>query len=407
MWTEYPAAGVARVVAPTPEEGAPLLADDVLALLGNLTRRFRRRRQDLLQMRAERQARFDKGQRPRPRAATRWVRVGEWTCRTGPDVMSAMSETGMADFEDGLSPTFPNVLSAHARAARALREQDGVSLMRPRGLHLEEAHVEVDDQAVPASLYDIGVALHAATALVERGGTPCLVLPKLETFEEAFWYRDVLLETERLLDLERGVARVGVTFEALPAAFELDEILFALRDRVVVAWAGPRDFAASVMRVSRARSVVDDVPFASLERDLRGVCARRGVTFLDATPAPETVRESTVASFRNDVHTGVRYLVHWLTGEGTVSVGNEALIASDFELLRTRLWHLLRHQCPLEEGRPASPGLLADVLTEVNDDLNLPRADEASRLLRELVTAPEPSPSFASQAYPHLVEKVA
>lgn len=405
MWTGLPAWGIARVVAPAPHDGNPVLEDDVLGLLGNLTRRFRRRRNELLVARQERQGRFDEGIQPRPRAATRPIRIGDWQCRPGPVIANAARRV---DLEDGLSPTFANVMTAHRAVAAFQQREDGVQLVRPRGLRLVEAHVEVDDEPIPASLYDIGVAVHSAKRLLEEGGTPVMVLPKLESFEEAFWYRDVLLEVERLLRIRTGTTRVVVAIETLPAAYELDEILFALRDRAVAAMVGPRDFAASVIRCSRNRDEVHTpVSVEDLTTSLRTVCERRGLAFL-GSESPEVTSAPSEASFRDDVQTCVRYLVHWFDGQGTVSIDGTSLVASDVELRQTRLWHQIRHEHPLDDtGRPASAGLLADVLTEVHEQIALPRVEEAARLLRDLVVSPEPAPSFLDLAYPRLVETAA
>jgi malate synthase len=274
-------------------------ADDVLtpaarALLVDLVRAFGPRRDALLAERAARQARLDDGSEQldfaRTAPADAW-RVAEIPADlrerkveiTGPPekkmVVNALSSGAscfMADFEDATAPTWKNLIEGQRTLARAARrdlsftdEKTGKSyaldasaklavlIARPRGLHLNEAHVKVDGRAVPAALFDAALyVLHNARALEERGSGAYLYLPKLEAPAEAAWWHDVLTHIERAVGLADGSVKVTVLIETLPAAFCMDEILYALRERCVGLNCGRWDYIFSSIKRRRAERVL-------------------------------------------------------------------------------------------------------------------------------------------------------
>jgi len=152
----------------------------------------------------------------------------------------------MADFEDSMSPTWENVVEGqiHLRDAvnrtievkaankvYQLQSETAVLMVRPRGLHMDERHVRVEGKPVPASLFDFGLYLfHNGRRLVEQGSGPYFYLPKLESHVEARWWNEVFHYSEQALQLPRGTIRATVLIETLPAAFEMEEILYELRE---------------------------------------------------------------------------------------------------------------------------------------------------------------------------------
>ena len=281
-----PAAGV-QLAAPAPV--ADLLDAPALAFLAGLHRRFEAARQALLADRRRRQARFDAGELPDFRADTRAIREGEWTVAplpaalrdrrveiTGPvdpkTVINALNSGAncyMADFEDSTSPTWANLVAGQ----RALREavagtlsfegkgkryalrpeaERAVLIVRPRGWHLDEKHVLVDGERMSASLFDAGLfAWHNARALAARERGPYLYIPKLQSMEEAALWNEVLGHIERELGLPQGQIAVTVLIETLPAAFEMDEILHALRGRIAGLNCGRWDYIFSYIKTLR------------------------------------------------------------------------------------------------------------------------------------------------------------
>jgi malate synthase len=268
------------------------LSQGALAFLGALHRRFDERRRELLAARAERQARLDAGTEALgflPETAA--IRDGDWTVApppadladrrveiTGPvsakmviNALNSGANCFMADFEDANSPTWANNIEGQATLIQAVRRtlayEDPTSgkrytlapktaglIVRPRGWHLEEAHVEMDGTQMSASLFDFGLfAFHNAQELLARGTGPYFYLPKIESHKEAALWRDVFLFAERTLDIPRGSMRATVLIETLPAAFEMDEILHELRDHIVGLNCGRWDYIFSTIKTLRAR----------------------------------------------------------------------------------------------------------------------------------------------------------
>jgi malate synthase len=285
------AEGVA-VLAPSPAQDA-LLTPGALAFLAGLHRRFEPARQARLAAQVERQAFFDAGGLPDFRTDTAAIRAGDWRVAplpaalqdrrveiTGPTdpkmVINALNSGAscyMADFEDSTSPTWPNLLAGqHALRAAvagtlewtapgphgkhyALKPfaEQAVLIVRPRGWHLEEKHLSVDGQPLSASLFDAGLfAFHSAAALAAKDRGPYLYLPKLQSMEEAQLWNDVLDAVEQQLGLPAGQIKVTVLIETLPAVFEMDEILHALRGRIAGLNCGRWDYVFSYIKTFRA-----------------------------------------------------------------------------------------------------------------------------------------------------------
>jgi malate synthase len=244
--------------APLPCTEPNLLTREALAFVRSLTLCFRGSLKALLAERERAQAGFDRGGRPGFLAATGRIRQDDWSVAPlpvslmdrrveiiGPPAPGALAEAlgsgargAVADFEDRLSPTLDNLVSGQQALHQAVRGLLGPGtaalMVRPRGLHLLESHLEVEGQPVPACLFDAGLFLfHNAKAMLARGAAPHLCLPKLEHHLEARWWNRVLEAVENDLGLPACCIRTTLAVDTLPAAFQMEEILYEHRHRAV------------------------------------------------------------------------------------------------------------------------------------------------------------------------------
>ncbi len=276
---------------------AELLTADAQAYLAVLHRRFEAARQARLAARGGQQARFDAGALPDFRADTRDIRESDWRVAplpaalldrrveiTGPvdpkmviNALNSGAKVFMADFEDSTAPTWENLIVGQQALREAvagtleytasspdghgsgkhytLRPEDerAVLLVRPRGWHLDEKHVLVDGAPMSASLFDLGLfAFHDARALQARDRGPYFYLPKLQCMEEAALWDAALGHIEAALGLPLESMKVTVLIETLPAVFEMDEILHALRGRIAGLNCGRWDYIFSYIKTFRA-----------------------------------------------------------------------------------------------------------------------------------------------------------
>jgi malate synthase len=267
-----------------------VLTPDALDFLSLLHRSFDARRRALLEAREKRQAQFDAGELPDFLRGTRAIRESEWTVAplphdlldrrveiTGPVerkmVINALNSGAthfMADFEDSTSPTWSNVIDGQVNLRDAVRRsitwthpttgkhyalgaKTATLMVRPRGLHLEEQHVTVDGRPMSASFFDFGLYFfHNAHALLRQGSGPYFYLPKLEHHEEAALWNDVFEVAQHHLGLPRATIKATVLVETLPAAFQLHEILDALRHHSAGLNCGRWDYIFSTIKTLRA-----------------------------------------------------------------------------------------------------------------------------------------------------------
>jgi malate synthase len=317
------AVGGVEVTKPVEGRGAEVLTPEALAFVADLQRRFNPTREALLRRREERQAEIDAGRLPDFLPETAWIRESDWTIApepadlqdrrveiTGPverkmmiNALNCGARCFMADFEDANSPTWQNVVDGHVNLADAIRgtiefhnpdgrvyrlnDQVATLLVRPRGWHMVEKHLLVDGQPVSASLADFGLYIfHNGRALLDRGRTPAFYLPKLESHLEARLWNDVFTHAEQTLGLPHGSIKATVLIETILAAFEMDEILYELRDHSAGLNAGRWDYMFSIIKKLRNRPgfVLPDraqltmtVPFMRAYTELLvKTCHRRG-----------------------------------------------------------------------------------------------------------------------------------
>ena len=314
-----------RLVGPPVSAGDDLLTTDAIAFVAELHRTFDHRRRALLDARSARRSQLAGASADKPLdfpAATAALRQAAWQVASAPadlndrrveitgpvdrkmmiNALNSGARVFMADLEDSCSPTWQNLVEGQANLRDAVRgtlaldvggrayrlgDRRATLVVRPRGWHMEESHIEIDGGPASASLVDFGLYFfHNAAELLARGSGPYFYLPKLESHLEARLWNDVFVAAQDTLGLPQGSIRATVLIETLPAAFEMEEILYELRHHAAGLNAGRWDYLFSFIKTFRDRSdkVLPDraqltmtVPFmrAYAER-LVSVCHRRG-----------------------------------------------------------------------------------------------------------------------------------
>jgi malate synthase len=333
--------------------GEEVLTPEALEFVAGLHRRFNMTRESLLATRSERQERIAGGELPAFLPETREIRDGDWRVAPVPDdlqdrrveitgpverkmminALNSGARCFMADFEDANSPTWANCIEGQANLIDAiertielttpegkeyrLEDETAVLIVRPRGWHLPERHVLVDGEPISASLFDFGLYLfHCARRLLDSGSGPYFYIPKLESHLEARLWNEVFLAAQEELGLERGTIKATVLVETVLAAFEMDEILYELREHAAGLNAGRWDYIFSIIKKFRDRpefvlpdrsQVTMTVPFMRAYTELLvRTCHRRGThamggmaAFVPSRKDPE-VNETAMAKVRED-----------------------------------------------------------------------------------------------------------
>ncbi|HET9519586.1 MAG TPA: malate synthase A [Candidatus Limnocylindrales bacterium] len=348
-----PAPSGVEITTPPPPGTEHILTREAIAFVADLQRRFGRERVALLQAREDRQKELDAGVLPDFPVATADVRAAEWTVApapadlddrrveiTGPaepkmmiNALNSGARVFMADLEDALSPTWANVVGGQAALRQAVRREltfdspegksyrlnDAIAtlLVRPRGWHLVERHVLVDGAPISASLFDFGLYFfHNAAETLARGSGPYFYLPKLESRAEARLWNDVFLHAQSALGVPRGSIRATVLIETILAAFEMDEILYELREHAAGLNAGRWDYLFSCIKKFRgpnATPLPDRAQLTMTQPFMRAytellvrTCHRRGAhaiggmaAFIPSRRDPE-VNATAMAKVRDD-----------------------------------------------------------------------------------------------------------
>jgi malate synthase len=361
-----------------------ILTTKAIGFVADLHRRVRDAREELLARRERRLTDLAAGLLPEFPNGTEGLRESEWRVApeapglvdrrveiTGPverkmmiNALNSGANVFMADFEDSLSPTWQNVVEGQANLVDAVRreirfvspegkeyrlnDQEGQEdriatlLVRPRGWHLEERHLLVDGEPVSASLFDFGLYFfHNAEELVRRGSGPYFYLPKLESHTEAGLWNQVFELAQDDLGIPRGTIRATVLIETILAAFEMDEILWELRDHAAGLNAGRWDYIFSIIRkFSSGRGFLPDrsqitmmVPFMRAYSDLLvQTCHRRGAHAIGGMAAfipsrrDQEVNERALAKVREDKEREARagFDGTWVAHPDLVPVAREA-----------------------------------------------------------------------------------
>ncbi|OGO38731.1 MAG: malate synthase A [Chloroflexi bacterium RBG_16_57_11] len=343
-----------QFTAPIPPEYEAILTPKALSFVAKLHREFNPRRLELLAMRTQRQAAIDAGQLPTFLPETAAIRADPtWRVAstpadlqmrhveiTGPtdrkmliNALNSGASVFMADFEDSNTPTWSNLIEGQINLVDAitrtidftspegkqyrLKDQVAVLMVRPRGWHLPEKHVLVDGEIISGSLFDFGLYFfHNARRLLERGSGPYFYLPKLESHTEARLWNDVFNLAQDELKIPRGTIRATVLIETILAAFEMEEILYELRQHSAGLNAGRWDYMFSIIKKFRSQpdfifpdraQVTMSVPFMRAYTNLLvQTCHKRGAHAMGGMAAyipnrknPE-INEIALAKVRDD-----------------------------------------------------------------------------------------------------------
>ncbi len=268
-----------------------ILTEEAAEFVDNLVREFRDELDDLLFQRVGKQQLFDEGYTPDFCPDTEEIRSEDWKVSPVPEILldrrveitgpperkmvinalNSGANVFMADFEDSLSPTWENVIDGQVNLRDAvdktityehptkgtykLVDDPAILFVRPRGLHLREAHYEVDGVPAPASLFDFGLFMfHNAQNLISIGAGPFFYLPKLQDYTEARWWNKVFVWAQEKLEIPNGTIKATVLLETLPAAFQMNEILYELRDHSAGLNCGRWDYIFSFIKTLRNHS---------------------------------------------------------------------------------------------------------------------------------------------------------
>jgi malate synthase len=367
------------VKAPRIPRVGEILTPPALAFLAALHRKFDPTRKALLSARAELQKRFDAGDLPDFPSETKEIREREWTVApipadlqnrrveiTGPvdrkmiiNALNSGATHYMADFEDANSPTWANNIAGQVNLkdlwAGKIAFDDpesgkhyevgpnpAVLIVRPRGWHLPEAHVLIDGAPISASLFDFGLAFfHNAKAQIAQGTGPYFYLPKLESYREARLWNDVFTFAQDKLGLPHGTIKATVLIETLPAAFEMDEILWEMREHIAGMNAGRWDFIFSFIKTfaknpnyilpDRGQVVMGEAFLGAYAALLVRTCHHRGAFAMGGMAAQIPVKddpqanEAAFAKVRADKEREVRdgYDGTWVAHPDLVPVAKE------------------------------------------------------------------------------------
>ncbi|HEV2162791.1 MAG TPA: malate synthase A [Stellaceae bacterium] len=343
------------VVAGTPAHGVEIrgplkpgyekiLTPEAIAFVASLERRFGAERQRLLALRAATQAKLDAGWRPDFPAETRAIRNADWTVAplpadlldrrveiTGPtdrkmmiNALNCGANVFMADFEDANTPSWDNLLEGQINLVDAVRRtiayddpqskrhyalnsKTAVLLVRPRGWHLPEAHVLVDGAPIAGAFFDFGLYFfHNAKELLARGSGPYFYLPKMESRHEAKLWNDVFVYSQETLGIPKSTIKATVLIETIMAAFEMDEILYELRDHSAGLNCGRWDYIYSFIKKfaedpqavmpDRAQVTMTTHFLRSYSQLLIQVCHRRNVHAMGGMAAQIPIRNDPTAN---------------------------------------------------------------------------------------------------------------
>src|SRR5436853_1092512 len=323
-------------------EFAEILTGEALDFIANLHRHFEPRRQDLLARRAARQKEFDGGKRPDFLPETKSIRESEWRIAaqpkdmldrrveiTGPtdrkmviNALNSGASTFMADFEDANCPTWHNMVDGQLNLRDAVRrtisfeqgskhyqlhEKTAVLIVRPRGWHLDEKHLSVDGKPVSGAIFDFALYFfHNAKELIARGSGPYFYLPKMESHLEARLWNDIFVAAQRELGIPRGTIRATALIETVVAAFEMDEILYELREHSAGLNIGRWDYIFSCIKKFRANQdfcLADRAQVTMLAPFMRAyalllvkTCHRRGAPAMGGMAAQIPIKNDPAAN---------------------------------------------------------------------------------------------------------------
>ncbi len=334
----------ARIRGKLTAESQRILTPTALAFIADLERRFGAKRRALLAVRGERQKEFDQGALPDFLPETEAIRKGDWKVDsipadlqdrrveiTGPtdrkmiiNALNSGARVFMTDFEDALSPTWQNIMQGQINLMDlwdrkidftdpgnnkhyALGDHPATLIVRPRGWHLDEMHLEIDGRPITGALFDFGLYFFHNHKKFSRFNTgPYFYLPKMESHKEAALWDEVFCHAQEALGVAIGTIKVTVLIETLPAAFEMDEILHALRRHIVGLNCGRWDYIFSYIKClashkdrilpDRAQVVMGEAFLSAYSLRLVNTCHRRGAFAMGGMAAQIPVKGDEAAN---------------------------------------------------------------------------------------------------------------
>jgi malate synthase len=369
-----------QINAPLHPRFDEILTPEALAFVAKLHRAFEPRRQELLKKRVERQARIDAGEMPDLLAETKHIREGNWKIAplpkaleyrrveiTGPverkmiiNAFNSGADSYMTDFEDSNSPKWENQIQGQVNLKDAIRRQidfeqggkayklnDKIATLqvRPRGWHLDEKHVLVDGQRVSGGIFDFGLFLfHNAKEQIARGAGPFFYLPKMESHLEARLWNDTFCMAQDELGIPRGTIKATVLIETILATFELEEILYELREHSAGLNAGRWDYIFSCIKkfkrnenfcLAQRGAITMEVPFMrAYALALVKACHKRGAPAIGGMSALIPIKndaaanEKALAGIRHDKTRDANdgFDGGWVAHPGLVSIAMEEMV---------------------------------------------------------------------------------
>jgi len=333
-----------------------IISDEAIEFIKEIHEKFNNKRLELLNERKKRQKTIDNGGKLDFLEETKKIRDSNWKIKnipkdllkrqveiTGPPVPKKMlisalnsgADCHMTDFEDSLTPTFDNLMEGQLNVKEAinkkidftdkksgkkykLNEKISTLIIRPRGLHLSEKNIKINNERMSGTFFDLGLILfHNAKKLIENGTGPYFYLPKLEHYLECRLLNEVISFCEKKLDLEMGTIKVTVLIETINAVFQMDEFLWELKDHIVGLNAGRWDYLFSYQKVYRntKKVILPDrskvnmfTPFMSnYNKLLVDTCHKRGAFGMGGMSAqviaksnPKEINEKALAGVKKD-----------------------------------------------------------------------------------------------------------
>lgn len=373
-----------RVVGPALEAAGDVLTPAALAFVADLHDRFALRREHLLAERQRRQDMVSVGEPMDFLPETAAVRTEDWQVAPIPgELAGTWSTVPVIDLSDSISPSWPHLIAAQRRA------WTGPVRFRPHGLHLPEKHLTVDGDPAVAALVDVGLYLFH-----QRDPAGLLSLPLLESHLEARLWADLLEYAATALERPAGAVKVIVSVDTVWAAFEMDELLFELREHAIGLELGLCNYLFSMVKTFRGagteyvlpeRSRLDaSAPFLQACSDLLAATARRrglagpadrgpavdtvisGKDLLDIRSVPLVV---TAEGLRDTIATALEILINWLAGTGAMTIADQPVDLATAELCRSQLWQWQRNRVALEGGRRITGHLIVDELDAATERL--------------------------------------
>ncbi len=370
-----------QIAAPMKPEYERILTHDALALVAKLHRAFEARRQELLAARVERSSGSTRGERPDFLPETKGIREGDWKiapipadlqCRrveiTGPverkmiiNAFNSGADSYMTDFEDSNSPNWDNQITGPDQPVRGdsrarsckneggkeykLNDKIATLQVRPRGWHLDEKHVTVDGQRVSGGIFDFAlVFFHNAKEQVARGAGPFFYLPKMESHLEARLWNDIFVTTQDHIGMPQGTIKATVLIETILATFEMEEILYELREHSAGLNAGRWDYIFSCIKkfkddtnfcLADRGAITMEVPFMRAYAlalvkacHKRGAPAMGGMTALIPIKNDPVANEKALAGIRHDKTRDANdgYDGGWVAHPGLVPIAMEEFV---------------------------------------------------------------------------------